>query len=568
MSELKILKDIINQKHLDSKTLINNINKIFEQIVNFIEKYSDVKVKDIKSHIATLTSEIKLSNSEHIDKLSIETITLDEIMNIFISFDNIYKISFELTEIFSNDIVLDQVMSGKSDSFAADLNNMIKNNNKLLDQWIFNYNNAAKVIVKIIDVDDKFKQTLIQSPKNELFVQISILIADQFKGSEQHVLNRKIEEWKDSTLNIYIPEQQKFKYDILENIPLDYQYTSRFGLVPIGPFKQISDVFTSYSQEYNPKNSVCDNFGKFKKSFILFYDHQDSVIQYNILSLIDPVYIDKYDLHTERDASLTDKVLERFMNIKKINIDDKRHDKQQIQKPHIMYNIHKDDDKVYVFEYQGGDLLLELSQNPRQTFIDIKSAMFILNNGRVNRIQKYNELLENQIIKNNQLEKIKGLRIDFNQEVHISIDIITDKIQKGVVDELNSILKSKNSMPTNKYEFINLLSSKEDPFVIDYIILNSLEYVKNDNDNMSESNVSYIATMKDIIHNFKRELLSNLKSVSVPKSYFDKGGPEFKEFIIETYSKSIERTVSILQKSQAMWDDVTKSLKNYILTNK
>lgn len=575
-----ILKDIILQKHSEGKILYENIKKIAEQILQYVEKFSDHDVKNINSRINFMSENLKKSNKDYIDKTFLQTFGLETIMNIFISFDDIYNTAFELLDIFSNTSILKKATEGKSDSFIHDLNYLFEMSNNIIDDWILVYREAALMVNNIIDVDDDFKKVLINSPKNELFVQLAKLTADHFKGSERNRLLRKVEEWKDITINVELGKTTKLEYNKVHTVPLDYQYGSRFGLVPTGPFRKIHDVFKEHSQTYNAEESICDNFTAFTKPFILFYDPQKSIIQYNILPLIDPQYIQKNNLHTERDAPLTDKVLERFMNIKKITIDNNNHGsdghdnkiKKQIQ-PHMMYMVHDDpDSKVYVFEYQGGDILLELSQNPQFNYITLSSAAFILNNGRMIRMQQYNSLLENQIIKNNQLGKVKGLRIDFESEIQVSLDIIAEKIQKEVSLKLGQYLNSKSNLPKNKYDFLNLLSSKEDPYVIDYIILNSLEYTKSDSKDIAEANISYLAVMKDIIHNFKREMRTILKNISVPQSYFDKSSSgtdgEFKEFIIESYLKVIENTVYSLQKSQSMWDDVTKSLKNYISTHR
>ena len=543
----KDINAIILHKWNTNDNLISYFNTLFTHVKIVLEKVTDIKIKQIEESIGEFKS-LQSKNKELMKgNLSNNIQSIDSIQSIIEIYQNLdtqFEVSHTLINWLSDPRVITHISDGRSESFITEINNTILDIQTTLSQYTADIGQAAELIVKQYskdgNLDGDFKQLILKSRRCNLIIQLAKYSSFAFKGTEIQLLKHKIDEWKDSLFGIERKTQPiSYGKHVVMSLP---HPTSRFGIVPVGPFLRVDNI----SKEIQ---KWIDN----EDSFILFNNPQNDVIQYNILPLVNAGYVMDKSMDTQRDSLITDKVLDRFMNIRKI---DTSSDKSQNDKPpntSFEYYIKSKCDIVSVYEYHGHGVIAKL------TTVGLDKAVSIINND-TEITEEYNKILESEIIKNNKLENIKSKRTDFEQTVQISLDIITEKIQEPIVN----LLKGIEELPYHKYGFINIIEMN-DKFAVDYALLEALSYARG-NGPVNEANMSYLSTVYDVIFAFKRELKSGLKTINVPQRYFNgENKDEFREFIIDMYKMKIKDAVIMLQRGRSMWDDIALSLKNSIL---
>lgn len=585
------LKDIFEQ----SQYLHKKLTKIFSLVKKDIEKTYPDDYKEVDRNFKQLVNAIENVN---IDPKS--HYTFQQYLELFVHIDAIYNAAFIIFNIIFRQTVIKTITENKSASFKEDIDVEQEEISNILSHWFHKYADFAKQIIDDYSIiadanvnaitnaatnEEKTNRqitiinAILDSPKTELFIYLVKLYIGFFNQSQKDRLAKKIEIMKMECFSVNDNDNKNNKsknvsknvsdiqFDKYVELPLTNQYSSRLGLIPKGKFEEIPAIFKKYNWHYTKTKSVIDNFKQIKSSFMLLYDIQPTIIQYNILPLIDSAYIDANDLHTKRNAPITDKILERFCTIKKIDgmddfVDDSKH-----LKPLLLYHIASktdasvkvSDDTITVFEYQGRGMIMELA-SANLTIINE-----LLTQQQLEITLEYNRILEQEIVKVNNTNAIKSVRIDFTPNVHLSIDIISDRISEHVTEELKGVLFDVNT----KSDFIGILTNEKSKHykILDYAIYDAFAFAKSESKNKAEANISFFTTLSDIIFSFKRELQGVLSKIHIPSAYLHgEQKEEYGSFILSSYKQAIKTAVVNLQLSQAIWDDVTKSLKNAVIS--
>lgn len=603
------------------QNVLNNSNKCIDILSkNFI---STQEIIEKNNHENKKICEGLLKESKNIikDLTSITSFTIEEVLKIYENFEIIFNNIYVLNTIVFNPIVLKIVNSGKSETSIKEVQRVVDIVSNYIDNWynINEYKNVAKLMVEKNNTNDQknnyaFKQTVLKSKYNELSINIIMLINDQFNNDEKIQLNELFFKWKNEILGIV--DSSNTSNEIITDklvIGTNINYASRHNLVPykqICSFKEIKNIiddgkihnndgelsnqkFNNSSVNNSIKGSgaktsieIFDELLNLNVNFILFLNipirsgakidskspNVGSITLYDILPLVSKKYVDENKLNTTMDSPLVDKIIDRFSTIKNFNkstfiVDKTLNDYNK----RLVYYVNDIKMPFYVFEFQGYQedipLTTILSLNISKPYIPAHTAINII---KVNsyfditeQSEKYSEILEEQIIKHNDLEHIKNIRDNFVPEMTLSIDIITDKICNELTVELKKLKIKKEGKTMTQFEFLNLLPDIKS---LDYIVISALNYTKNIGDNYGEINISYIAALNDIIYYFKKEFKNKLFGLGITNNVLmDISAGEFESFVIDSYCKAIKYTVETLNKEQEMWSNIVKSIKTAII---
>jgi len=592
------------------QNVLNNSNKCIDILSkNFI---STQEIIEKNNHENKKICGELLKESKNIIKelTSIKSFTIEAVLNIYENFEIVFNNIYVLNTIVFNPIVLKVVNSGKSETSIKEVQKVVDVVSNYIDNWynINEYKNVAKLMVEQSGNNNyAFKQTVLKSKYNELSINIIMLINDQFSNDEKIQLNDLFFKWKNEILGIVVSDNKTKNNELITDklvIGSNINYASRHNLVPykqICSYKEIKNIIEDAVMPNDTKSNdetiaikgagstsieIFDELLKLNINFILFLNipirsgakidgkspNVGSITLYDILPLVSKKYVDENKLNTTMDSPLVDKIIERFSTIKNFNkstfvVDKTLNDYNK----RLIYYVGDTHRPFYVFEFQGyqedAPLITLLSLNISKPYISAHTAINII---KVNsyfdineQSERYSEILEEQIIKHNDLEHIKNIRDNFVPEMTLSIDIITDKICNELTVELKKLNIKKEGRVMTQYEFLNLLPEIKS---LDYIVISALNYTKNVGDNYGEINISYIAALNDIIYYFKKEFKNKLFGLGITNNVLmDIPAGEFERFVIDSYCKAIKYTVETLNKEQEMWSNIVKSIKTAII---
>ena len=534
---------------LDFEKKINLAAEISKLSAKYFEKIKDIILGINPAHhsqwisdstkIASLIAELKeLTRSEFN--------SLESLLNLFCSFDDLDSLIAAVTLIFDNESYSKLALYNVS---TTDLVNIQKEAESVRKKLAEYKTCALDPIFDKIDIDpaDAFKFIQDQKKVTAFTIKLISLVIPKLKGANRARLESIIEDQKDAILGA-----TRVAADCNTSLV-------RYNLITFAESRPLEELFAeTLKLKYNPKVSREINFKKITETntrpgVIVLYNICRSPLEFSLKGLIDADYIIKNGLPNKTSNGLTNKILQKYTTIRDLGII-----KENPEISHVL-KFPGEIDSWIIFETLNGTLFRILSNSG--TLLSEGNKIKGLVRGISNRPEKYNNICEEKILAQCFDQNYAMLIDDFTALTQESSENLKDEIfaQLEVSFKKNlGAVKVADAASINK-----ALPSQKKIVAIFSSVFQQRTGTKGRG--KSEYILSHIVKLETLLYYFAKEFDKKWSTVVFAPRFFAENVPaEIERSIIQIY-QSILRAVSDNLNSLKMWEIYPLTLKEYYL---
>jgi len=560
----------------------SDFNLLFISLPNIIKLINssliDIKPPTKSDNVSTKSVNISTKSVNVSTKSDNVVIELKEFIKIYDLLTSI-EINFPNILLMVNDKnLINNLILNMSQTFIDELYYKINTINNLISEYnvlksndlslIYDYieNNVNLNDAKLI-LDDEIDNE--SNEQNQLMRGGNVIIFNLLKfvtKKNDKTFLSKIELLKNNLLmsdsvslkkNQIVPQSLSQTLSQSRSVNLIEKLVTRKNVIPVSDFMKLDDIKSKYL------GNKCVNILKLNKKYKSLFSK--SSLYFDHIKLINKEYLEKNDLIVNDITGLNNKVLARYKTVIDYDITSQSEDTEIMSEE--KYVVGKKDvcseDYYLVLETLDGENYRILSDNNSVFVMKDRYDMFL---GKLNdRSELYNNILGKEILNNCVDNKMKNLLADYEKDKqHFAQDSATliNSIKDSFINNFDNLVNSSKVGKFSYDDFKAFIFNKD--MISDVLAVNLFKNYNVDK-NDSESALTFLQKVDEIIFKFNKELMSYMEDNPINTKIFAQY--EEKELFVKLkfiYKDYMLAILTKMDKKPSIWKSIELSIKFYV----